>query len=180
MSQESFNKLLRWLDPDREVAAQEYLKIHLRLTKFFLSNRCGDDSGDLAGDTIDRVMQKLDEGKVPEPYVGEKACYFLGFARNIHHENRRPRPQSHSILPPSDSDDAEADDACLESCIKMLGHEDQFLAIEYYRFEKAKSEHHIRLAEQIGLSLAGLRTRIHRIRKLLKPCIEECLKQRQD
>ncbi|MDQ5846328.1 MAG: hypothetical protein M3539_13640 [Acidobacteriota bacterium] len=181
MSQESFNKLLGWLDPDPETAAQKYLKIQLRLTTFFMSNRCGNDSEDLADETIDRVMRKLDEGTVPDRYVGDKVFYFLGFARNIFHEYRRRHPpRVEPVQSPPLSDDPEDNDACLESCRKPLSPEDQWLAIEYYRYEEAKSEHHIRLAEQLGLSLAGLRTRIHRIRKVLKPCIEECLERRQN
>jgi DNA-directed RNA polymerase specialized sigma24 family protein len=178
MNQEPFDKLLEWLERDREQAAQKYEKIRHRLIRFFICNRCGDDAECLADETFDRVMRKLKKGEVPTPYVGEKSHYFIGFARHIaeeHERNRRPR----EVPPPEPRpDDAEAKDACLEECFSTINAEDRWLAVEYYRFEKsAKSKNRRELAKNFNLSLAGLRTRVFRIRELLRPCIEECLER---
>jgi hypothetical protein len=122
-------------------------------------------------------MLKVAAKEVPEPFIGDKAIYFLGFAPNLRHEHfrgRKPREVPSPVIPP---DDIEDEDACLEQCMAKLDDEDHNLAIEYYRFEKAeKIKHRRKLAEQIGMGLAGLRTRMHRIREELKPCIEECLR----
>ena len=73
-------------------------------------------------------------------------------------------------------DDAEDKDSCSEECMATVNSEDRWLAVEYYRFEKStKREHRKQIAEQVQLSIAGLRTRVFRIREELRPCIEECL-----
>jgi hypothetical protein len=179
-TQESFNKLLTWLDPNREAAARKYESIHARLRKYFECNGCGDDDDFLADVTIDRVGKKLDRGDIPEPFTGDKSLYFLAFAKRIrleHITDRKPLDIPVEIMVPDAAEDA---DICLEQCISTLAREDRGLAIEYYSCEKTtKVRHHQKLAKQYGLSLAGLRTRIHRVRERLRPCIEECLERRQ-
>jgi DNA-directed RNA polymerase specialized sigma24 family protein len=180
-TQESFERLLAWLDLDREKAAQKYEMVRNRLIKYFVCNGCGDDAEDLADKTFDRVMGKLEEREIPEPFTGDKPLYFLAFAKNIRRErynDLRPRP----VMVISKLDDEltklEDEDFCLEKCAKGLELEDRWLAIEYYNFEKAtKVVHHRMLAEQLSLSLHGLRTRIYRVRERLRPCIEKCLER---
>jgi len=175
-TKDSFEGLLSWLDPDREEAARTYERIRLRLIKYFVCNSCGDDAEDLADRTIDRVMRKLTSAEVPEPYAGDKTFYFLAFASNLRHEYFRERKPCELPLPVTDSDVVEEEDACLEECMQRLDQEERWLAIEYYRFEKAeKIKQRRKLAAQVALSLAGLRTRMHRIREEIRPCIEECL-----
>lgn len=179
-TKDSFEKLLAWLEPEREEAAQKHEKIRLRLIKYYVCNGCGDDAEHLADRAIDRVMRKLGAGEVPEPYIGDKTLYFLAFANNLRHEHFRDRKPYE--IPPLvvHSDELEDEDACLGECMEILEQEERWLAIEYYRFEKAaKIEHRRKLAEQITLGLAGLRTRMHRIREELRPCIEECLERCQ-
>lgn len=177
-TQESLERLLEWIDSNREEAARKYEAIRVRLIKYFACNGCGDEDEVLADKTFDRVMRKLDHGEVPEPFTGDKPLYFFAFAKNIrqeHFDYRRPREIP---LPVSVPETVEHADACLGECVRILGQEDRWLAIEYYRFEKStKISHHQKLAEQFGLSLAGLRTRIHRVRERLRPCIEECLER---
>ena len=177
LTRESFEKLLTWLDSNREEAAAKYESIRLRLIKYFTCNGCGDQAEDLGDETFDRVAKKLDRGEIPEPFTGNKGLYFLAFAKNIRLENLRKTPE---IPPPAPviPDTTEDESYCLEKCAPILPSEDRWLAIEYYRCEKStKVEHHKKLAEKYGLSLAGLRTRIHRIRERLRPCIEECLER---
>ena len=180
LTQESFEKLLTWLDSNREEAATKYENIRLRSIKYFNCNGCGDLAEDLADETFDRVAKKLERGEIPEPFTGNKALYFLAFAKNIRLEHSNSRKQVEIpplVVPPPDK--TEDEDACLEKCIPILPKEDRWLAIEYYRCEKStKVGHHKKLAENFGLSLAGLRTRIHRVRERLRPCIEECLDHR--
>ena len=182
LTPESFEKLLTWLDSNREEAAVEYENIRLRLIKFFICNGCGDRAEDLADETFDRFASRLDQGEVPEPFTGDKRLYFFAFARNIRLENFRKRldvPPPPPVSPDTTEDESECLIECLEECVKQLPREeDRSLAIDYYSCDKStKIEHHKKLAKKLGLGLPGLRTRIHRIREALRPCIEECLKR---
>ncbi len=175
---ESLNKLLLWLDSDRDKAAQKYEKIRVRLITFFSCDGCGGATEHLSDMTFDRVMKKLDQNLVPDPFVGDKSLYFLGFARNIRLEHFRNIKVPENPPPKNDTNEKEHEAFCLEECGKTLEPEESWLAVEYYRFEKAeKIAHRRNLAKQFGLTLAGLRTRVHRIRDSLKPCIEECLEK---
>lgn len=175
LTQEAFEKLLTWLDSNHEEAAAKYERIRLRLIKYFICNGCGDHADDLADESFDRVAKKLERGDIPEPFTGNKALYFLAFAKNIRLENLRKPPDIPAPAPVT-PDPIEDDVECLEKCAPMLPDEDRWLAIAYYSCEKStKVAHHKELAEKCGLSLPGLRTRMRRIRERLRPCIEDCL-----
>jgi hypothetical protein len=178
-TQESLEKLLAWLDPNREDAAFKYEYVRLRLIKFFACNGCGDDDDNLADKTLDRVTKKLDLGEVPEPFTGDKTLYFFAFAKNIrqeHFDRRKSREIPQLVGIPDNVEDV---DFCLTECMRILAEEERVLAVEYYKFDKStKVDHHRKLAEQTGLTLAGLRSRMYRVRERLKPCIEECLDRR--
>jgi len=179
---ESLQKLLTWLTSTREEGADRYEKIRTRLIKYFACNCCGDNAEHLADQTIDRVMKRLDLGEIPDPFTGDKALYFLAFARNIRleHFNHQKREVRHLVIDP-DRVKAEAEAVCLEECVRILGQDDRRLAIEYYYFDKStKVEHHSNLAIKFDLTLAGLRTRIRRVRERLRPCIKECLERRSE
>jgi hypothetical protein len=176
---ESLDRLLSWLDSDRDKAARKYEKIRLRLITFFSCDGCGDVDEILSDITFDRVMKKLEQNQVPDSFVGDKTLYFLGFARNIRLEHLRSLKVTENPPPHDDTTEKEHEEFCLEECGQKLEPDENWLAVEYYRFEKAeKIAHRKKLAEQFGLTLAGLRTRIHRIRDSLRPCIEECLEKR--
>jgi len=177
-TQESLDRLLFWLDSDRDKAVGKYERIYLRLITFFSCNGCGEADETLTDITFDRVMKKLDDGQVPNPFIGDKALYFLGFARNVRLEHLRNRIIINNDPPQIDTHRKEVEAFCLEECGKTLEPEEHWLAVEYYRFEKAeKIANRRKLARQFKLTLAGLRTRVHRIRDSLKPCIEECVEK---
>ena len=93
MNEEPFDKLLEWLDLDREQAAQKHESIRQRLIRSYVCNGCGDCAEELADKTIDRVITKLQKGEVPQNYVGNKAHYFLAFASYIRQEYFRIFPR---------------------------------------------------------------------------------------
>ena len=124
-------------------------------------------------------MKKLEQNEVPDPFTGDKTLYFLAFAKNIRleHYNYLGREIPQLVIDPNRVQ-AEAESACLTECVRILQQEDRVLAIEYYRFDKTtKVEHHSNLAKRFHLTLAGLRTRIRRVRERLRPCIKECLER---
>ncbi|HEY5885193.1 MAG TPA: hypothetical protein VIT88_10930 [Pyrinomonadaceae bacterium] len=177
---ESFEILLQWLDLDRDRAAERYEKIRQRLMRALIRAGCADEADRLADEIFDRVGAKLIEKKVPEPFVGDKAFYFHGFVNNVCHEHLRNRKRQEITLPVPADEDVEIESACLDECISTLDEADRRLVLKYYRFDKtAKIEYRRKLAKEFGLSLAGLRTRRHRICHLLRPCIQTCLEGRQ-
>ena len=79
LTEESFNKLLAWLDPDRDQAAEKFIKIQLRLIRIFSANGCSDPER-LATETFSRIQARIDW--LIENYVGDPLHYFCAVARN--------------------------------------------------------------------------------------------------
>ena len=75
ITQESFEALLEWLDPDREAAGQKYETIYTGLVRIFVSKGFN-DAEHLADETMNRVIIRLPE--IRDTYEGEKARYFPG------------------------------------------------------------------------------------------------------
>ena len=86
LNPQSFEKMLDWLDKDREIAGQKYEAIRLRLIKVLNYRGCLDGES-LADEAIDRVTRKIDT--LAENYEGNPAHYFLNVANKIYLENRR-------------------------------------------------------------------------------------------
>lgn len=175
ISQEAFDGLLAWLDPDRDRAAQKYETVRIRLIKIFSCRGCG-EADDLADETINRVTAKLHE--IVDTYVGDPALYFYGVANKVYLEYLRRRPRVE--VPPlrESSDDIEAEYACLEKCMDQLPLESRRLVLEYYQDEKrAKINRRRKLAEELGIAVNALRIRAHRIRQQLQQCVQVCVEQ---
>src|SRR5689334_16216090 len=91
-SQEAFEKLLAWLDPDRDKAAEKYHRIHLRLVRILAAKGCA-VAEDLADETFNVVASKGDE--FFKTYDGDPALYCYAVARKLYLEWRKsqlPRP----------------------------------------------------------------------------------------
>ncbi|HKP37054.1 MAG TPA: hypothetical protein VJT71_09355, partial [Pyrinomonadaceae bacterium] len=58
LAQEDFDRLLAWLDADRERAGVIYEKIRWRLITIFAARNCVTPE-DLADETLDRVARKV-------------------------------------------------------------------------------------------------------------------------
>src|SRR5215471_14504237 len=174
ISQEQFDRLLHWLDNEREEAGIRYESIRKRLIKIFVC-RGSALPEELADLTINRVAQKLPE--IQETYTGEPARYFCGVAANIYRESlRKSKPPAVTRPPyvPLGEDD-ERDYACLEECIGKLSEFERDLVISYYQEEKhEKIDSRRKLAERLGLGLNALRIRACHIRARLRECVEKC------
>lgn len=184
LTREAFDRLLAWLDSDRDEAARKYEEIRSRLIKGF--NRLGCQiPEDLADETINRVARKLPE--IERTYVGECTRYFYAVAHNVHREYLRspktaslPETELPSVDPHVNSPQEETDReyACLEYCIERLTQRNREIILQYYQGEKQTK---IRLRKELalrqGISLATLRLRAQRIRDSLRNCILNCLQQ---
>jgi RNA polymerase sigma factor (sigma-70 family) len=185
LTKEAFDRLLAWLDPDREEAGRKYERIRSNLIKGFTRHGCTTPE-DLADETINRVAKKLPE--IELTYVGEPTPYFYAVAYNIYREFLRrpelvPLPQIElpSPAPPPDELAGEIDPvlACLRRCIRYLNQREQEVVVKYYRGEtRIKIRLRQELALHLGISLPALRLLAQRARKKLKKLIRDCLNQK--
>jgi len=179
---ESFDEILAWFNPDRDVAASIYLELRESLAKLFAINHCSDPQW-LTDETFDRVAKKVHE--VRKGYEGDPRFYFHGIARNLIKEESKKIKRYASldeIDPPAhavnevEQETAEMREECLRSCLKKLDAAKRNLIRSYYAKEKqAKIDHRAELAKQLGIKVETLRVDVHRIRKKLEECIERCL-----
>jgi DNA-directed RNA polymerase specialized sigma24 family protein len=175
-SQEAFEKLLAWLDPDRDKAIEKYQKIYLRLVRIFAARGCA-EAEDLADETVNVVTSRIDW--LVENFVGDPALYFYGVARHIYQEwfkSKRPPP---ALPAPPDNTEIEQRCACLEKCLKTVtSAEDAKLVLRYHEGDgQARITNRKKMAEELGISLNALRIRICHIQARLRPCIEECMRK---
>lgn len=174
-SQETFDALLVWLDPDREQAALKYEKIRSGLIKIFTGRGCVEPEY-LADETINRVARKLKE--IEKDFSGDPALYFYGVANYVYMEYLRRKPPQPTKPPAIDPNRIEIEYNCLERCIERLSKEDRDLLLRYYRPEgQTESEYRKWLAEQLGIAPNALRIRVYRIRMALKDCVEKCVER---
>jgi len=187
LTQDAFEGLLDWLDPDRERAGTKYEAIRLRLIKIFTCRGCS-EAEELADETINRVTAKV--GEVVSGYEGDPAHFFYGVSQKVHLEYLRKAHIKQPHLPVDTAvstlstppvilaEDIEPEYECLERCLEHLSSDNRKLVLEYYQQEKhAKIEHRKLLAMELGIAVNALRIRAHRIRLALQKCMEDCLVQ---
>jgi RNA polymerase sigma factor (sigma-70 family) len=183
---ESFEEILAWLNPDRDVAAAMYVQLRHDLAKMFLWGRCADPEG-MTDEALDRVARKVHD--LRPTYEGDPRLYFRAVANNLIKENHK---KIKTQLPLEDIDLAgpsinEIEDEaaagieeCLQLCLQKLGADKRELIVGYYAKEKqAKIDHRNELAQKFGITVETLRVRVFRIRESLAECIGRCLKRKQ-
>lgn len=172
ITQEAFDRLLSWLDPDRDRAGGRYERIRRKLILIFASHGWYSPE-EMADECINRVIKKLPE--IEEEYEGPPEFYFYRVANFIELEwPRKERP----IQPPpgNEPSDIEESLACLDLCLDGLPDASRKLVLEYYQHEKkAKIDHRAALAQSLGIAANALRIRAHRIRQHLEKCVVTCL-----
>ncbi len=181
VTQKSFDSLLYWLDPSRDIAGQKYEKIRQRLIRIYIGRGCF-EAEELADEVINRVVQKLPE--IVNMYVGEPIRYFYGVAEKTHLEWLRKQKKLKNLQPLDINDYNNSDSAsdcefeCLEKCLRTLPKEQRELIIEYYQEEKsAKILYRQTLAAKLKISINALQIKTSRIRVKLEVCIKNCVAQ---
>ncbi len=191
MTTEAFDRLLAWLDSDRNIAAEKYEKIRQKLMKLFKWRNCTPEE-DYADKTIDRVARRVFEGvlvDVKDPYL-----YFHGIALNLIREYwRREQKHSHediddtsplelSTVSPAEQieqeferDKAEHRYGCMRNCLGNLTEETREFIVEYHRGENNKEARKI-MSERLQIPMNALRIRAFRVREGLEKCVEKCVK----
>jgi DNA-directed RNA polymerase specialized sigma24 family protein len=178
LTQSDFDRLLHWLDPDRERAGLLYEKIRWRLVTILASRGCP-PAEELADETIDRVARRVTD--IEQTYVGDKAVYFLGVMNNVHHEYLRRPAVPRLIEANPEVDRQEQVHLCLDNCLNTLAPYARQLIERYYAADKrVKIDLRKLIARDLGIKPATLRLRALRIRAKLQTCIESCLNSFSD
>jgi DNA-directed RNA polymerase specialized sigma24 family protein len=178
-----FNRLLDFLDRDRELAGRKYETIQRKLVKFFEYGRCASPE-ELADTTIDRVTRRLVEGE--EIRATDPSVYFYGVARNVAREfwsahETRSAEQLPDRAVAQEPPDAEERFRCLDQCLERLAPVGRQLILEYYEGQgRHKIENRQRLATELQISQSALRLRAQRIREQLEKCVRRCVQTRNE
>jgi hypothetical protein len=171
LTQDAFEKLLRWLDPDRDKAGEKLARIQARLIAIFSSRGCLDPES-LADKTTNVVIGKTDW--LLANYVGDPALYFYGVAKNVYRESLKPA-RSIPPPPPPDPEPPELEDVCeyLDECLNKLSPRDRDTAVRYHEGEKGERiENRKKLAAELKISPNALRIRVCHLHGRLRKCIE--------
>lgn len=178
LSQSSFDSFLTVLDSNRERAGQKYETLRTRLVKFFEWRAC-QFPDDLADETLDRVIKKVDSGE----QINDCVNYAYGVARLLYLETLKKQTREQAVIinmPIKESTDGEEEDTrlnCLERCLQTLSENNRLMILHYYRDDKqAKIDHRKKLAEKFEISTNALRIKTLRIRTKLEECVFKCLK----
>ena len=188
LTQDEFDNLLTWLNPNRDLAAKKYREIYDTLVRLF-SWRGYHDAEELADEVVDRVMVKA-KGFV-ETYVGDPALYFYGVAKNVSRERDRRVPNEpltpnlpiteEPVVDEEESGDATLLRECMKKCLRALDRGERELVSSYYEASKrSKITYRKTLAEQLRIETNALRVRVFRIRTRIKQCVEDCLKEKKE
>jgi RNA polymerase sigma factor (sigma-70 family) len=181
---ESFDEILAWLNPDRDVAGSIYVQLRDDLTKVFTWNRCPDPEG-LTDEVFDRVAKKVHH--LRDSYVGDPKLYFYGVARNLIKEIPKKLKMQMSLQGTEPASDPRSEleqettimrEDCLRWCLQRRSEEKRELILAYYAKDKqAKIDHRTEMAQRLGISVETLRVKAYRIRSTLEHCIERCLER---
>lgn len=175
-NQEEFDALLAWLDPDSGRAGERYLEIHRKLIKVLVRRQCH-AAEELTDETINRVSHRV-QG-IASTYVGDPILYFYGVAKMVYKEwlkDEKTRLYAKPLPLPEPSEDVERIHEYLERCRQKLDPESRELILKYFQHEKReKIDNRKQLADSLGITLNGLRMRVHRITAILQKCVFDCL-----
>ena len=193
---ESWNDLFDFLDPRRAsksaaerdaLASAKCSEIRRKLECYFSARGCP-EAEDLAVETLLRVAGRCRE--VDSTGFSDPTGYFYGVARNVLHEWRRRAAADETSreavrtellrmpLPAQGAwSDTEWVHRCLGHCLSTLGGRAGRLLLSYYAGSgSAKIASHRALADEAGKSVNSLRIEVHRLRKALRECLFERLR----
>jgi len=184
LTQELFDPLLDWLDPDRERAGHKYETIRLKLIKIFTS-RGSPDAEELADETINRVASKLSE--IINNWEGDPALYFFKVAQYVFAEKRTKESRREMLNPDrlvmpfvTEENEDNPEYECLLHCLEVLRISERTLVVAYYEQQgRAKIVQHQQMATAMGIAINALRIRACRIRRTLSKCVHECVAARK-
>jgi RNA polymerase sigma factor (sigma-70 family) len=180
LTSEALAKFLACLDQDAERAGVRYESIRLALIKFF-DWRGAPFPEELADESLNRVIRKVDEGESPR----DMPTYCHGVARLVLLESLK-RPESRradieeldQVAAPEQEIEQDERLARFARCLSELSAESRQLILQYYQDERrSKINNRLSLAERLGIPLNALRSRAQRIRDKLEECVTRRVKK---
>ena len=186
LAEQTFRRLLAWLDQGVNTNGQSYLAIRERLLGYFDRKNCL-HADELADETLNRVARRLDEeGGNIETEVPLKYCYIV--ARFVFMEYLRTNEKEIAALAaigrqanamsPEDRDRKERMLECLDRCSGKLEASQRELIFGYYSGEqRVKIENRRSLAKTLEITVNALSIRACRIRDRLENCVKECARR---
>ncbi|HSS21671.1 MAG TPA: hypothetical protein VLL54_16480 [Pyrinomonadaceae bacterium] len=183
LAEQTFRRLLAWLDQGVNSNGQNYLAIRERLLRYFDRKNCL-QADELADETLNRVARRLDEeGGNIETETPAKYCYIV--ARFVFMEYLRTNEKEISALDnigrqtnaisSADRERKEKLLECLDRCSAKLEASQRELILGYYSGEqRLKIENRRSLAQTLKITVNALSIRACRIRDKLENCVKEC------
>lgn len=178
---DNFNDLLNWFSANREEAGQEYEKIRNGLIRFFYFKGCA-DAESLADETFNRVAAKLSALDLSKKIKPANVCY--GFASKIFLEYINGKNNeiefNADFSTPALTEEAATEpekrrQKCLTKCLVRLTAEESDLIVGYYSLEKSeKVNQRKKMADKLNVKSGALHVKVHRVRKILRKCVEKC------
>jgi DNA-directed RNA polymerase specialized sigma24 family protein len=184
LTPEAFTAFLTRLSPNPEIAGEKYEDLRRQLIRFFewRGSRIADE---LADQTLNRVMRKIDEGEEIEKNI---LALSLGIARFVLMEYRRlpdnrkvEIEELFTVAAPSVRQEGDDDLwlVALKECLRRLPEDDRQLIVEYYQEDKqAKIDSRKALAAKLGISMNTLFSRAKRIRDRLERSVLDCVERK--
>lgn len=182
LSEKSLAGFMAGLDEDPERAGERYEILRRKLMKFF-EWRGSTNADELADETINRLVRKVEEGED----IRNLFAYSSGMARLVWLEALKRQERARGAieeLHAASQYSAETGSQrieCFELCLEGLPPENRALILDYYRAEKSsKIKLRKQLAEKLGTPINALRIRAHRIRLQLERCVGDCLRKSEE
>lgn len=191
----SLKALLDAFGPDTEQAAKKYFALQERLRRFF-EWKSAEHVDELADETLDRLARRLkgSTARTADAIVRNPEEFASGIARLVLYEQWRKRSRRERSIEElkreqecrqdaRSSEEArrvEEMSAALDECMAKLTREQEELIRRYYSVEgRTQIDSRKRLAEELGVSMSGLRNRALRIRAELEDSVRERLSTRR-
>jgi DNA-directed RNA polymerase specialized sigma24 family protein len=182
LSEKSLAGFMSVLDEDPERAGERYELLRRKLMKFF-EWRGSTNANELADETINRLVRKIEEGEE----IRNLFAYSSGMARLVWLEVLKEQERVRGALEELNASSQYSSQTgsqrieCFESCLEALPLENRALILDYYSAEKSsKIKLRKQLAEKLGTPINALRIRAHRIRQQLERCVMDCLSKAEE
>lgn len=158
-----------------------------RLVVYFDRKNC-EHPGDLADETLDRVMRRFNEEASLSHTPPARYCYIVAKFVFLEQLRRPKRADSDfellqripagedSVQSSGQPDSHENLLVCLDCCLQKLDPRDRALILEYYVGEqRTKIEARRNIAAKLGLTMNAVSIRACRIRERLEACMQTCI-----
>lgn len=185
-TKEDLNRLLLWLGDDAVAGARKYEEVRGKLIVLFRLRGCSAPE-ELADETIDRTARAL--LKPAFSFDGSPIAYFRGVARNVYLESLRKQRRlllesieevmEPAAVPSMGGVKQEQLFSCLEECLDRLPAERKALLLNYYMGEKRSKIDQRQQLAAAGTGMNALRLQVFRLRKIVRNCVQNCIRSHE-